>query len=174
MRTDFLSGPCCRICGKSLSDPVSIERGIGPECAGKYKRSEHADKTGNLFATRAEYSWGVDGLVLWIQDENGAKSVTNDIEFVLGDIFDSLGSELFTKLVMYRDYMSIWDGIRLSNRDCYIGITPGGQRNSRVDIDDFFSLHETGYVAAKVKLLGMCNDPAKAAIVSLKPQDFFK
>ncbi|GAB2571995.1 DUF6011 domain-containing protein [Spirosoma areae] len=164
----------CRICGKLLTDPVSVERGIGPECAGKYKRSEHADKTGNLFAHRAEYSWGVDGHILWIQDEEGAKSVTNDIEFVMGDIFDAIGQQLFNKLIMYRDSMHIWDGVRLANRDCYVGITAGNERSSRVDIDDFFSIHETDYKAAKLKLLSMCNNTATLAKVTLTPADFFK
>lgn len=163
----------CRICGKLLTDPVSVERGIGPECAGKYKRSEHADKTGNLFATRAQYSWGVDGHILWIQDEEGAKSLTNDIEFVLGDIYDQIGQDVLKKLIMYRDSMHIWDGVRLANRDVYVGIAAGGQRSTRIDIDDFFSIHETSYRAAKLKLLSMCNNAATLAKATLSPADFF-
>ena len=172
--TTIKSGVCCRICGKPLTDPVSVERGISPECGGKFKRGKHKDQTGNLFAQRAEYDWGVDGHILWIQDRNGMKSVTNDIEFVLGDIFDSIEKELFKKLIMYRDSMGIWDGIRLANRDCYVGITAGNQRNSHVDIDDFFSIHETDYQAAKGKLLSMCNNTATLARVTLTPAVFFR
>lgn len=32
----------CAMCGKRLSDPESIERGIGPECYGLRTRSRHA------------------------------------------------------------------------------------------------------------------------------------
>jgi Family of unknown function (DUF6011) len=28
----------CRICGRPLSDPVSVERGVGPDCAARLGR----------------------------------------------------------------------------------------------------------------------------------------
>lgn len=31
----------CSVCGKTLTDPVSIERGVGPECLGKITGSQH-------------------------------------------------------------------------------------------------------------------------------------
>lgn len=34
----------CGRCGKQLTDPVSIERGIGPECYGKITGSQHQEK----------------------------------------------------------------------------------------------------------------------------------
>lgn len=152
------TGPCCNICGKPLTDPVSVERGIGPECYGSQKRREHADKTGNLFAPpRADYTWGVDGHVLWIIDNDNGKSVTNDIEFVLGDIFEAIGQDLFSKLVMYRDSRKIWDGVRLKDRNVVKGIQPGGERSPYVVIDDFFSINEMEYQPAKMKLLATYN-----------------
>lgn len=35
-------GKCCR-CGRKLTDPVSVERGIGPECYGKMTKSKVID-----------------------------------------------------------------------------------------------------------------------------------
>lgn len=32
----------CSYCGRALTDPESIERGIGPECYGRHTQSEHA------------------------------------------------------------------------------------------------------------------------------------
>ena len=32
----------CSYCGKGLTDPQSIERGIGPECYGRHTKSRHA------------------------------------------------------------------------------------------------------------------------------------
>jgi hypothetical protein len=34
-------GQCCR-CGRKLTHPESIQHGIGPECSGKLKKSNHA------------------------------------------------------------------------------------------------------------------------------------
>lgn len=34
----------CGKCGRALTDPVSIERGIGPECYGKETQSQHQNK----------------------------------------------------------------------------------------------------------------------------------
>ena len=37
----------CGRCGRQLTDPVSIERGIGPECIGKMTGSQHQVKVKN-------------------------------------------------------------------------------------------------------------------------------
>lgn len=34
----------CGVCGRALTDPVSIERGIGPECFGKLTGSQHQER----------------------------------------------------------------------------------------------------------------------------------
>ena len=34
----------CGRCGRELTDPVSVERGIGPECAGRATHSEHQQR----------------------------------------------------------------------------------------------------------------------------------
>lgn len=41
---DFQESSECGRCGRELTDPVSIERGIGPECYGKLTGSQHQVK----------------------------------------------------------------------------------------------------------------------------------
>ena len=36
----------CSFCGKPLTDPVSVERGIGPDCFGRYTGSKAAKRGG--------------------------------------------------------------------------------------------------------------------------------
>lgn len=43
---------CCGRCGRALTDPVSIERGIGPECYGMLTGSEHETKVKAAKATK--------------------------------------------------------------------------------------------------------------------------
>lgn len=40
----FIELSCC-FCGKPLTDPVSIERGIGPECYGRHTGSKSAERS---------------------------------------------------------------------------------------------------------------------------------
>lgn len=87
-------------------------------------------------ASRSDYDYQVDGLVLAIEDLGGAKSVTNDIENVLQDIRMELG-DLSQFYIMYKDSMSTWDGIELS----------------APNVISFFSINEKEYNAAKTKLL---------------------
>lgn len=102
----------CYSCRKALTDPVSVDLGIGPVCRIKKKEVEHGEKTINMFANRADYDWGTRGEVLYITDKCGLKSVTNDIEAVLGDIAKLIEFEDMKKMkIMYRDSMGIWDGI---------------------------------------------------------------
>lgn len=102
----------CYCCGKGLTDPVSVDLGIGPVCRVKNKEMEHSERTGNLFANRSKYDWGIRGEVLYITDLGGLKSVTNDIEKVLDDIAGLIDYEDMKKMkIMYRDSTGIWDGI---------------------------------------------------------------
>lgn len=105
----------CSYCGKALSDPVSVEIGVGPVCRITNKIKEMSEKTENLFASRALFEYGFEGDVLWITDEGGFKSVTNDMENVLEDIMDTVGHvKLRGNKIMYRDSMGIWDGVRVT------------------------------------------------------------
>jgi len=38
----------CRICGRSLTNPVSVEREIGPTCWGRLKRGENTGESSSL------------------------------------------------------------------------------------------------------------------------------
>ncbi len=106
----------CYCCGKALSDPISVDLGVGPVCRVKNKMDEFAEKTGNMFSNRSEYDWGITpgGGILYITDQGGLKSVTNDIENVLEDIAQTLSyQELRSMKIMYRDSLGIWDGVRV-------------------------------------------------------------
>jgi hypothetical protein len=114
--TDNNSKGTCNCCGKSLTDPVSVDLGIGPICRVNKKIEELQEKTSNLFANRSQYDWGItpDGKVLYITDEGGLKSVTNDLENVLRDIADEMSVEMLRNTrIMYRDSMGIWDGVTI-------------------------------------------------------------
>lgn len=122
----------CNCCGKPLSDPVSIDFGIGPICRVKKKTIEQLERTGNLFSNRSDYSFGIDGPVLWIVDNNGPKSVTNDMENVLAELAKT--NVLTNYRIMYKDSMGIWDGVKPNP------VT-------------FFPITETEYRKAKEKIL---------------------
>jgi uncharacterized protein YbaR (Trm112 family) len=127
----------CNICGKPLTDPVSLDFGIGPVCRLKLKMQEAKNTTGNLFSPRAEYTYTVQRGVVCIVDHDNGKSVTNDIREVLRDIAGE-GVELATHRVIYRDTHRIWDEVVLLN----------GQ------FSDFRSLNERELDAALAKLQG--------------------
>lgn len=46
----------CNRCGKELTDPVSVRRGIGPECWKKRNLGERSEKSLNMFGNHAEYT----------------------------------------------------------------------------------------------------------------------
>lgn len=138
------SSSACSSCGKSLTDPISVELGIGPVCRTLNKIRELGEKTANMFANRSLYDWGItpDGKVLYITDEGGLKSVTNDMENVLKDITETIPiSDMKNLRIMYRDSMGIWDGVGVSFvEDSIKGVT-------------FFPLTEKDSGKAKDKIL---------------------
>lgn len=137
---DYHSKGTCNCCGKPLSDPVSVDVGMGPICRVKKKVGEMNERSGNMFAPRADYDYDLAGDVLWIIDRGGFKSVTNDIENVLKDIEAVIGPEnLKRKKIMYRDSMEIWDGVRVSENG----------------VVSFFPLTERDAMKAREKLLSM-------------------
>lgn len=69
----------CRICNKPLKNKVSIERGMGPQCAGKAARADHGktdlDDT-VLFNPMVEYIFPVKypgAIRLWRDDAGTAR-----------------------------------------------------------------------------------------------------
>jgi len=103
------------------------------------------EETENLFKSRSDYDYQVDGPVLAIEDLGGAKSVTNDIENVLQDIRMEIGS-LSQFYIMYRDSRNIWD----DSRNIWDGVAL-----SAPNTISFFSINEKEYCAAKAKLLSL-------------------
>lgn len=127
----------CSICGKPLSDPISVKIGIGPVCRVHRKTNEMNEKTSNLFSDRSTFAYGFfnNKNILWIEDLGGFKSVTNDIENIMKDI-KSEGHDIKNKHIMYKDSYGIWDGIKIENR-----------------IVSFFSINETDIYKAADKLI---------------------
>lgn len=123
----------CNICGKPLTDPVSVARGIGPECIINYKNDSRGQ--GNLFSMRARYRYGIEGDILWLIDEGAGKPLTNDMENALSDISETEGG-LDGMKIMYRDDFGTWDGVRVL-------------RGERVE---FFPIGETSFRKAVEKL----------------------
>jgi|GEM_PF-2091358 hypothetical protein len=140
----------CNCCGKPLTDEISIALGLGPVCRVKRKDLAMADKTGNLFANRAEYTFEVDekSKVIAIQDSGGAKSVTNDIENILKDItyhpqYKDNPDLMKGYKIMYMDSMGIWDCVKFE-------ISNGSISKVR-----FFPLTEKDFNKAKAKLISL-------------------
>ena len=102
----------CNICGKPLTDPVSLDFGIGPVCRLRLKVQEAKNMTGNLFSPRADYTYSVQHGVVCIVDQDNGRSVTHDIRGVLQDIADE-GVDLAKHRVIYRDTHKIWDEVVL-------------------------------------------------------------
>lgn len=99
----------CNICGKPLSNPISTPR--------------------------ASYDWGITQGVVWIEDLDQGKSVTNDIENVIADIKE----HILGKPVIYKDSLGVWDGISISNNK----------------FTGFYSINERGLQSAILKVKSM-------------------
>ncbi len=85
---------------------------------------------------RADYTYTIEGSVIAIIDlDLGNRSVTNDIDNVIGDIRTELG-DLSGYAVIYRDSMGRWDGIRLVR-----------------DVVHFYALNEINQEQAQARLL---------------------
>ena len=123
----------CAVCGKPLTDPNSIELGIGPVCRVTWKIKSIGEKTGNLFSNRSKYSYRIDGHLIAITDEGGMKTVTNDIDNIIDDLIND-GIEVDNYFFIYKDSYGIWDGI---------------VRGTTIT---FYSINEKNYFDAKKKV----------------------
>lgn len=113
MAVDMETWKCC-VCGKPLTDPVSVHLGIGPVCRINLKFNEAKNMTRNLFSSTADYTYELHGSVVCIIDHDNGMSVTNDIERVLADI-QGEGVPLGAHRVIYRDTMGVWDEVVLND-----------------------------------------------------------
>jgi hypothetical protein len=117
-------------CGRHLKNPVSIEIGMGPVCAGRHRKK--SGKTFDMF--RANFTYKIIDGVICITDLDTGKSVTNDVENVLSDISAQVGTEeMLLRPIIYCDSMQTWDGIKV---------------NSRGEFESFFSISETDQTKA--------------------------
>jgi hypothetical protein len=111
-RFGMFSKPCSK-CGRPLSNPVSIELGMGPICRVETKSAEA--NTNNLFSMRSSYdvvSTFPGALVILDMSKPGQaiKTVTNDIDNVLEDLRGIYGS-LDSYKIMYRDSYGVYDAV---------------------------------------------------------------
>jgi hypothetical protein len=61
---------------------------------------------------KSNYEWETNGDLLQIVDLNlGGRSVTNDIDNVINEIYQKIGDELKKYKILYRDSEGIWDGV---------------------------------------------------------------
>jgi hypothetical protein len=65
--------------------------------------------------SKSNYTWKIDQDFLLIEDlDTGNKSVTNDIENVINDIYHEIGEKIKNYKVIYKDSHGIWDGVNPS------------------------------------------------------------
>lgn len=102
----------CYNCHKPLSDPISVARGIGPDCWAQRMVDSRKDKS-NLFGG-SNYSWGIDGNILWLKDNGGpGRSLTNDMENALAEIQGQIENPLTEYRIIYKDSDGAWDGVTI-------------------------------------------------------------
>jgi hypothetical protein len=105
----------CRVCGRTLTDPVSKAAGIGPDCAveqtaARVFKRPHEEET--PMEPRCKFSVELTQEVICVIDRLDPVSVTNDAEAViewLGENGFDLGLP-----VIYRDSMGYWDELRVA------------------------------------------------------------
>jgi len=100
----------------------------------------------------SSYDFGFDDGILWLEDLDGDKSLTNDMENVLGKI--SLQQkipldQLAHMKILYKDSMGTWDGVKVHilKSDFF------ALESVEIESIEFFSINETDYELAKYKLL---------------------
>lgn len=153
----------CNRCGKELTDPVSVRRGIGPECWKARNLGERSEKSLNIFGNRAEYTWGIDGNILWLKDiGQHCRSLTNDMENAMAEIQGQIEQPINAFTIIYKDSEGTWDGITITRFDLKavlndaLWIESGQSPHyyaSGLDID-FYYIGEQTFEAAKGKVAG--------------------
>lgn len=86
--------------------------------------------------SKSNYTYTIDGNVIFIEDLDGAMSVTNNVENVLQEISKEMESPISNFKVIYRDTDGNIDGIS----------TEDGK------FKDFYPIGERSYYAAKLKI----------------------
>ena len=111
----------CAKCRRVLKNPISVERGYGPQCYEgvlSYQR-EHKKPFQDL-ADKSDFDYRIIGgsdPVLVITDlDRGGMSITNNAEAVISRIASEQGVDirLLAMPIVYRDSSGIYDGITIS------------------------------------------------------------
>jgi hypothetical protein len=105
----------CAKCGRPLKNPKSMEHGYGPECWSKIAAGIRKERTDNS-ANRSDYAYHINSKhgqqALVIEDLNrGGMSVTNNIEAIIAEIADEIGTSIYQMPIVYRDSEGQYDGI---------------------------------------------------------------
>jgi hypothetical protein len=101
----------CGVCGKPLTVPESIERGIGPVCFGHLFEIEPGNLQRSLIEPRFHY--GIVGDVIWLEDLGGGQSLTNGMEHALRIVATSESIRISDFRICYRDSEGRWDGVAM-------------------------------------------------------------
>ncbi|WP_110721425.1 DUF6011 domain-containing protein [Thiolinea disciformis] len=131
----------CLCCGKKLSDPLSMEVGLGPICRMTIKNKKDVEP--ELFGGSNFVFYHLEGVLCIVDLDTGGKSVTNDMENILARLQNENGIDLYAQPIMYRDSLKIWDGVQ---------VHPVGKRTFYTS---FFSLNERDENAAIAKVKAM-------------------
>ena len=105
----------CAKCGRPLKNPKSMEHGYGPECWSKVTAGIKKERTDST-ADRSDYTYHINSKhgqqALVIEDlDRGGMSVTNNIEAIIAEIADEIGTSIYQIPIVYRDSEGQYDGI---------------------------------------------------------------
>ena len=122
---------CC-ICGKELTDPISIKRGTGDICNQRLKEFDAIDSSSNYYCDVQEINNKKVGLV--IDRDIGGASVTNSIEKV--------AKENDVEYIIYRDTLGNYD--YWSVKDGFKSLALNGIPTK--DLDDAISIAKARFI----------------------------
>ena len=120
-----------------------------------------------MFGNRAQYTWGIDGEILWLKDHGTeCRSLSNDLENCLVEVAGQFpeGKKLTDFKIIYRDSEKEWDGICITQIGDDLGLKISidwlkysAERGRPYWTDyvkiNFFPIREMSYESAKQSIL---------------------
>jgi hypothetical protein len=102
-------GAYCSICKRPLSESLSVKLGIGPVCRARENKQEVFD----FMHAETELLRHVRGKYIFVRDigHNTGRSVTNDAEYVVGQLYLEFGITDATR-IFYEDSEGSIDELR--------------------------------------------------------------
>jgi hypothetical protein len=142
---EMKASSCCGKCGKGLTNPVSIATGFGPQCRIQLKISaKQHDELGDLFMLEhAKFKYALHGDVLVILDLNEGKSVTNDIEWVLAEIFSTSLKPTLLHGVIYQDSMGVFDLVQINQKGLFCAFVSVNEMTIGPALEKVHAMKET-------------------------------